>query len=326
MVRSISTVDDVRAILSSLKCSFVELMDCVRVAHAASDWQLRRAAAERAFEMATSSRSSSSLVDAANAVACSILLLAGSLDDLGPRTREASAWLRSASDEHDSLRLLASERCALLDEVLLLLSDEDPQSLVRLSSRLRKLQCPERAVDAASAALRAEPRSPHVLVTLAAGLADCQRFGPAKERILDALAIQPGSPEALTTASRIYQEMGDLRSSLSHAEDAFSARPDQFTAHRLLKVAGATRDQSAIDRALEVVEANLHTEDSTDLWLLALTTEVLAASGDIAAAERNLAELSKHPLSGALAKMTLRCKDLVRAAKRPALFDPTTTS
>lgn len=324
VLRPIDTVADVRLVLDSPKASFSELIRCVDVASAANDWELRHQAAERAFSLALGEGKANRIAEAAERYVRSAIRLAPDLSSLLPQVHAAQERLgRSVPPKSSAARALQSEQRAL-DELALLLGDGQTETLVRLSSSLRKFDRSDLAVTAARRAVAAAPENIAGLTTLAAGLADMQDHREGREVIERAIRLAPRDAPAFIVASRILQEMELKHDALVYAKRAFELDGSSFSAHRLLSAAAATDDRDAFEEAERTIMEHPDGPLKDDRWIRSLAVRVLIEAGKLGDARAALASLLKDSSSGQLAKQLSRLKsDLSKAerAQQGSLFD-----
>ncbi len=187
--RRIETVQDVASVLESPAASFTELMECVSVAKAAGEWELRHRAAERAFSETKleAPAAVTNLSSAAEIVIDNYFKVASSLDDLPRRVKAAEGWLHAnrwrlvavgASD-------FADEQTQLLAELQVLVSDTEPAARVRLCARLRKVDRSDLGIESVRPVANSERDNVPALTTLGAAYCDMGEFERA-ERVLRA--------------------------------------------------------------------------------------------------------------------------------------------
>jgi tetratricopeptide (TPR) repeat protein len=324
--RSIETPDDVLAVLESRAASFVELMDCVAVARRFEDWELRHAAAERAFDEIniTDASAHGQLPKAADIVIDGFMRKATTLGSLAPQVDQAKGWLNANQSKLNDggLSDYYDEQAGFLAALLVLLSDDDPQSLVRLSSRLRSVDRADLAIEAATRAVGASPNSHVALTTLGAAQCDMGVYVDSERSLRRALEISPGDVMATTALSRVLQKIGQLVAALDAAKVAFSRTENESTAHRLISAARALDDQVAIDAAAEAIDAAaMATGESPDPFMLILAAEIQLEQGRSARARGLLLRIGSTATRGEVAKRLVALKRRIDAADQARLFD-----
>jgi tetratricopeptide (TPR) repeat protein len=327
--RRIETAEDALNVLRSPAASFTELMECVEVANAAGNWEMRHQAAERAFTetKVTSPSAGVSLSRAAEIVIDNYFKLATSLDDLPARIADAGAWIGMHQPDFDAAGAsgFASEKKQLLAEIQVLLSTNEPEARVRLCSRLRRVERPDLGVEAVRPVANSERTNSVALTTLGAAYCDLQDYPRAEKALRAAVKVEGDTGLASVALSRVLQESGRRHEALDLAKRAFGVDPDQFSAHRLLSAAKAAEDQEAFDEAIREVEmaAQANPTATPDVYLLLLAAEAqhdLGLTGDLELLLDRI-EASPAMLKGAVAKRFNSLRNSVRSANQPKLFD-----
>jgi tetratricopeptide (TPR) repeat protein len=327
--RRIETPEDALDVLESPAASFAELMDCVEIAGAAKNWQLRHRAAERAFTetRAGSSGAVASLSRAAEVVIDNYFKLASSLDDLPARIENAGAWLRTHQPELDAAGAgdFTDQKKQLLAEIQVLLSTDEPEARVRLCSRLRKVERSDLGVEAVRPVANSDHDNVAALTTLGAAYCDLQDYPRAERALRAALKSDDAASPASVALSRVLQESGREHEALDVAKLAFDAGPDEYTGHRLLAAAKAVDDSETFDEAVREVERAAQEGPSTtpDLYLLLLAAEAQLELGRTGELESLLDRIDASPaeVRGATAKRLVALRDSLRSANQPTLFD-----
>jgi len=328
-VRRIETVDDVVAVLDSPKASFTELIDCVDVARKYDQWQLRHRAAERAF-VETDVQAPTDiarLTGAAEFVIDNYLKGADSLDELPSQIKGADTWLSRHRSKLDAVgeNEFADEQTELLAELLLLLSDNTPESKVRLCSRLRKVDRSDLGIEAVRPVANAERDNVVALTTLGAAYCDMGEYCKAEYALKAARKLKPDNDQTLVALSRVYQESDRPYDALDIAKSALVLNANEFTAHRLLKAAAAVDDAEAFSQAVAEVERAVEAdaEGSPDYYMLLLAAEALldqGRSGEAAVIVGRMVE-DGVPFGGAKARRFAAVKKSAEAVNKPNLFD-----
>jgi tetratricopeptide (TPR) repeat protein len=327
--RRIETVEDVIAVLDSPAASFTELMDCVSVARVADAWQLRHLAAERAFfeTKLEAPAAVASLSGAAEVVIDNYLKVASSLNDLHGQISAAETWLSTNRSKLDAVGAseFADKETQLLAELQVLLSDDAPESKVRLCSRLRKVDRSDLGIEAVRPVANKERDNVAALTTLGAAYCDMGEYSKAERALKAALKLQNDSGQARVALSRVFQESGQPHKALDLAKVAFVADANEFTTHRLLAAAAAVGDVESFDQAVAEVERAVETDakGSPDYYLLLLAAEALLDQGRSAEAADIVGRMVSNGVSfgGTAAKRFAAIKKPVEAVNKPNLFE-----
>ena len=145
IARVVETEDQVLAVLNT-RASYSELLDCVQAAKKLGEWNLRRMAAERLVDglNVVGRRSRVDIEMAANNIVFSIFAEAKDTDSLNNCALKCDNYLTSFEKKYPNLgdinkRLDAAFK-PLVDNLLILLTDDDGRSLIQISSILRRLR------------------------------------------------------------------------------------------------------------------------------------------------------------------------------------------
>jgi len=326
--RRIETVSDVRAVLDSPAASFTELMDCVSVAKAASEWELRHRAAERAFAdvVLETPSAQASLSTAAKVVIDNFFKSARSIDHLASRVTAADRWLQHHRTKLDACGAswFADEQAQLLAEIQVLLSDVEPAAQVRLCARLRKIDRPDLGIEAVRPIANKDRDNVAALTTLGAAYCDIGEYGNAERALRAALRVDPKGGQTRVALSRVLQETNRQVEALHLAKIAFADESNIYTAHRLLAAAAALGDSDAFDEAVTAVELAAETESAgqPDVYLLLLAAEALIDQGkavELGDIVRRISE-SGTALAGDTAKRFAAAKRALQTLTAPRLF------
>jgi len=327
--RRIESIRDALTVVGSAAASFTELMECVAVAKASSDWQLRHRAAERAFaEMKVGTPNAAKhLSGAAEVVIDTFLKSASSLTELPPEVKAAEAWLDAHRPKLEiaGARDFADEKVKLLAQLLVLLSDSEPEAKVRLCSRLRKVDRSDLAIQAARPVANRYRTNVPALTTLGAAYCDMAQYDKAERVLRAALKVQPADARARIALSRVLQESGREYEAFDEAKLAFAGETSTYTAHRLLAAAAAIGNAESFDLAVAEVEAaaERREEGKPDVYLLLLAGEALVEQGranEVVDIIDRIAAVGS-PLRGQSAKRFAEMKQAARSATRMTLFD-----
>lgn len=325
--RPIETVRDVVAVLESPAASFTELMECVAVARAAQNWELRHRAAERAFKETKleAPAALASLSGAAEVVIDNYFKVAVSLEDLPQRVEAADAWLRSNRSKLDAAgaTTFAAEQTELLSELHVLLSDNEPEARVRLCARLRKVDRSDLGIEAARPVANSERDNIPALTTLGAAYCDMGEYKKAERALRAALRLRRDDGRARVALSRVLQESGRPYEAFDEAKAAFVADANSFTAHRLLAAAAAVGDDDSFEQAMTAVERAVDEDPSgtPDIYLLLLAAEALVEQSRIADVAEIVDRISSIGISfgGQAARRFSAVKAALRDANQPKL-------
>lgn len=299
--RRIETIEDVEAVLDSLRVSWFELGICIRTARKADRSDLVHRAAEQSVAVAMRHRYPHLKVpriqEAVESVLRSFVDSPERLTDVAQRYSEARSWeegfrpaLTLAAGELGSR---ASELRRLINEVLLLIDDGSNNSMSRLSKRFRKLKRPDLAIEACSTTLSSDPEDITALTSRGAAHADRRHYEEAENDLLAALDLEPRSIHALTSLSRVLQEVGRLEEALESGLQAFRIAPDEYSAHRILKIASALQNWALFQEALEVAQRSLESTPD-DPWIGVLAVRILLEDGHLDQAGELINELENR--------------------------------
>ena len=325
--RPIEDVVQAREVLDGGKASFVELLECAEAGKVASDWELRKDAAERAVNLAVgNTRQIASVHLAAQHLAAATLGEASDLDDLARYVAALHSRLKRLlhdfPETNRNAKLLQLE--TTISEITLLLTDPDPAAQLRLCSRLRELDRADLGVKAAERGLEVEPRNAALLTTLAAAQLDIGASIAGLATIERAVDVESENVYALNVYSRALQENTRLDESLEVARTAFELDANRFTAQRILGVAAELKDLEAFDAALKFVrEHQAELSSASDVYVLILAVEALVEANDLARASELFNELEAHVnkagLAGSQAKKFSALRQRLKAFRQPTL-------
>jgi len=289
--RRITNAAEVLKVLDSPRCSFYELMDCVRVAKQENNWALRHRSAERMFSLATQSIKYKDVESAAIELVKSSVRIATDLDDLKPSLNKIKSRFEAWTPTTPTTRTIRVQQIEEINQILLLMNDDHVNSQIRLSSKLRRLDRPDLSVVVAQRAVTKEPKNCAGLITFAAGLADLNQLISAMRNVDKALQLNPRDHVALVEASRIKQLLGKWKESLHYAKNAFAIEINKFTVYRLLAAAAKAEDRAAFMEARQLVREGLEKFKNADPWYLLLAIQVLIEVGRLVEAEAALDDI-----------------------------------
>lgn len=201
-----------------------------------------------------------------------------------------------------------------LREILLLLSDDDLTSYAKLSSKLRQLQRPDLAREAASGGLKRSPRDPKALTTRAAAATHEGEYEAALADLRIAWEVAPKGHVA-TTAARSLRSAGRLTDALSMAEKAIDYEVTPYSVHAFVAAAVASGDEPALTHArvlLERVDDEATRGDRSDRWVLVLAARTLMRDGDLTRARGTLEEVLRQGSYGPAANALRRLEEVER--------------
>ena len=327
--RRIETITDVEEVLASPRVSFNELQDCVAIAKAEERWDLAKVAAERSINESVQRPSAQSVqMDwALDVIVASRLQKPSSLEELPEAIEGLIDWmqrLRSRiANSHPVLEVTIKEKD--LAAVLVLLANPEPQALIQLCSKLRKLDRPDLGVIAATRALDGGGDREGVLTTRGAAKSDLKEYRGAIKDLRAVLDENPDSTYALTSISRAYQELGDLDTASTFVEQALVINPsDMFAVRRLISIAVRSNDFGAIEIARQKLDGigfdvNPEAHRMIDLYV----AEALFEEGRFDESKRMLDIANKGASAGELAKRisSLKLKLSRKKLGQQPLFD-----
>ena len=320
--RPISTPVDIELILNSKKQSWLELKKCIAVAKKEGWHELQHRCAEMALAVASSALYPQVKIprmeEAVEAVVASFFQRPSALVDLGECAREATIWLeetaKTMSTTFPDLEFTLREIKELLDDILLLVNDGNADSMPRLSSRLRKIERPDLAIEACGVALNIDSKNQAALTSLGAACADLGLFAEAEESLRQALRLDPTDCYCMTALSRALQEQDKIQGALNLAMKAFKIRPDRYTAHRILSLAVERNDSDLFEEAMEIIRNSFDTSnDKSDRYLEVLAAETLFQAGQAIKSEELARGLQNLELPAALRSRITR---LLKAIKK----------
>jgi tetratricopeptide (TPR) repeat protein len=294
-------VDDVEMILGSSKASFDECLRCVAVSQVAERWDLVERSALRAFTAVDVRRVlDEDLTEAAQHLVSAYLARVprGHLDALRPAVEEARSRVeREAERGHaasvESALMRMEER---LREVLVLLSDTEPASYVRLCSRLRKLHRADLGREAATRCLSPNEQDAKALTTRGAAAADEGDYEAALSDLREAWRVEPSS-HAATAAARCLRAVGRLTEALQIAERAVDLEVTSVTVGAYVAAAVAADDAAALNEAQALLARTDDDEGRDDRghrWAVVVGARTLVRDGQL--------EPARHALERVLAE------------------------
>ena len=321
--RSIESIADIEKIIASPRYSFTELMECIEIASRFENWVLRHKLAELAFQIATGSNKVVEIETAAREVVMSCMKLGSTVESLSPLLERAKSFLENWNADKPSYEKVRTESLNSVSELLLLINDPSVESRVRLSSRLRKFERSDLAIDIATSAIKIEQNNSAALVTLSSAYLDEGLIEEARKRIGQALKVNPNDGIALVVASRVEQESGNPKESLLYAKSAYLLAINRYSAHRLLAAAVIAKDTDAFEDARKEIASIADETEDADPWYLTLAIRVLIERGKLDDADRAIQEIVKSKPTGRLNKQIASLKNDLRKARKdqnPKLF------
>lgn len=319
--RRIKTVEDAIAVLESPRASFTELTDCIAVCREHDELEIRHRCAERALVEAFRPNASQVRIPqvekAAEEVRAAHLSGLEELDDL----RSAADMIRLQADRlvaevdlhHPGREANELPDLLTLSEMVILLDDGEPRSLITLSSRLRGEGSPTMAKEASGRALHLDPGNHPALTTRAAACADLAEFPEATHLIESVISEAPDNTHALNVLSRVFQETGRNKEAYETATRAIELNPNKYTAHRLMSAAAALGDHQAFDSAHSIARARADT-DPRDPWVTILAAKILIEHDRLEEVEILIHELERTTMDSNSRKRLQRVKRSLREA------------
>ena len=244
----ITTMEQVKSRLANLRASFEEWLECIHVAEVARDWEILEACAGQALAAAVGRPfTGPRLREAAQVVVRARLVTAQDLAAL-------QAALRASTEDIDKIiagplltetgRLALTEERAHVAQMLLLISDASPDSLVQLAGSLRAMQRSEQALICTAQALKESPDKPAALTSRGAALLDIGELTEAHQALLRVHRLCP-SGYTERTLSRSCRLRGDFEAAVEHAWSAARREPSAMAASLLAAAAVAANDEDA---------------------------------------------------------------------------------
>ena len=322
IARVVETEDQVLAVLNT-RASYGELLDCVQVAKELGEWNLRRMAAERIVDKlnVVGRRSQSDVEIAANNIVYSIFAEAKDVESLKSSARKCEHYLASFEKKYPNLgeisKRLDKAFKPLVDELLILTTDDDARSLIAISSILRRLERPDLAIIFSRRALSKDGNNAVAMTTLGAALTDVLENQEALSVLTKSLKVNPKSVKAMLATSRCHQEMGNFDQSISIAKTAFQLEPKSLsTALRLISAAVASKDSQAYKDAEEVILSNPKSSIKDERWLRVLAGLVFCDLGNFSQAREIHDHIAKSKPTGVIGRKLSQLKQKIESAPK----------
>jgi hypothetical protein len=255
----ISTMAEVDDRLASGRASFEDWLDCVQVCQRDQQWPTAERCAQLALEAALRRPLAKvKLVEAARAV------VSGAL----PRSLNGPDWLttgagglsrardmlrsRRAGATHRSLIEALDEVLADLDQMILLITDDQAVSRIKLASLLRRYERPDLAISLADRVLAIAAANHVALTVRAAARMDLGETGAVNDA---ERAFQVGdSVHSLAALVRGLRLAGRLDDAVTLALELVERDPSPASASLLAAAAHEASDASALEQAQELLE------------------------------------------------------------------------
>ncbi len=308
VARVVETEDQVLTVLNT-RASYSELIDCVQVAKKLGAWSLRRMAAERIVDElnVVGRRSKSDLELAVKNIVLTIFSQANDIHSLKNSALQCEHYLASFEKKYPNLgeinKRLDRAFKPLVDELLILTTDDDPRSLITISSILRRLERPDLAITFSRQALSHDSNNTVAMTTLGAALIDVVETDEALAILTRSLKLNPNSVKAMLATSRCHQEMGHNDLAISIAKTAFRQEPKSLsTALRLISAAVASKDSQAFKDAEEVILSNPKSPIKDERWLRVIAGLVSCDLGNFSQAREVHDHIAKSKPTGVISK------------------------
>ena len=322
VARVVETEDQVLIVLNT-RASYSELLDCVQAAKKLGEWNLRRMAAERIVDNlnVVGRRSQSDIGIAANNIVYSIFAEAKDIESLKNSALKCEHYLASFEKKYPNLgeinKRLDKTFKSLVDELLILTTDDDARSLITISSILRRLERPDLAIIFSRRALAQDSNNAVAMTTLGAALTDVVENQEALSVLTKSLKLNPNSVKAMLATSRCHQGMGHYDQSISIAKTAFRLEPKSLsTALRLISAAIASKDSQAYKDAEEVILSNPKSSIKDERWLRVLAGLVFCDLGNFSQAREIYDHIAKSKPTGIIGKKLSQLKQKIDSAPK----------
>ncbi len=320
LARRVETEDDVIGVLKA-RASYDELLDCIKVAKKLKAWNLRRMASERIVDElnVVGRRSYVDVELAANNIVYGIFAEAKDIGSINDCALKCDNYLNSFEKKYPNLgginkRLDAAFK-PLVDKLLILLTDDDVNSLIQISSILRRLERSDLAVTSSRRALSHNSINTVAMTTLGAALIDVSENQEAIDVLERSLELNPKSVHAMLATSRCHQQMGHYDKSISVAKTAFRLQPGSLpTAHRLISAAVASKDAQAYKDANKVILSNPKSSIKDERWLNVLAGLIFCELGDFSKAKKIYDHVAKSKPTGIIEKKLQFLKQKINSA------------
>ena len=310
--RRIATEDDIVSVLNS-RASYIELLDCVRIAKKLNAWHLRRMAAERIVDdlNVVGRRSRADIETAANNIVFSIFAEAKDIDSINSYANKCDDYLRTFEKRYPNLgeinKRLNAKFKPLIDKLLILVTDDEVHSLIQISSILRQIERSDLAITSSRRALTIDNTNPVAMTTLGAALTDISENQEAMYILTESLKLNPKSVHAILATSRCHQRLGQYKKSISLAKTAFRLQPESLpTALRLISAAVASKDSMAFKVAKQVIINEPKSVIKDERWLNVLSGLIFCELGNFSEAEKIYNHVAKsHPTGDVFKKLKI---------------------
>ena len=205
----------------------------------------------------------------------------------------------------------------MVDNLLILLTDDDVRSLIQISSILRRLERSDLAITFSRRALSQDKLNTVAMTTLGAALIDVLENQEALGVLTQSLELNPKSVKAMLAKSRCHQEMGHFDKSISIAKTAFGLQPESLpTALRLISAAVASKDSQAYKDAAKVILSNPKSSITDERWVQVLAGLVFCELGNFSQAEKIYDDIAKSKPTGVLGKKLWQLKQKLDSAPK----------
>jgi len=322
VARIVETEDQVLVVLNT-RASYSELLDCVQAAKKLGAWNLRRMAAERIVDElnVVGRRSQSDIEVAVKNIVYTMFAEANDMHSLKNSALRCEDYLASFEKKYPNLgevnKRLDTAFKPLVDELLILTTDDDARSLISISSILRRLERPDLAVFFSRRALSQDNNNAVAMTTLGAALIDVVENEEALSVLTKSLKLKPNSVKAMLATSRCHQEMGHYDQSTSIAKTAFHLEPKSLsTALRLISAAVASKDSQAFKDAEEVILSNPKSSIKDERWLRVLAGLVSCDLGNFSQAREIHDHIAKSKPTGNIGKKLSQLRQKIDAAPK----------
>lgn len=254
----ITTMEEVRARLITGRASFEDWLDCAHVAEVAEvaeDWDILGECSKRALAAVLQRPfKGPRLREAAEIVVRAHLIGAEDIEALTAALQAARGALDAALEEpalSPELRAALEDQRTALAEMLILIADGSPASLVQLARALREMRRSELAAICASHALVETPDNPVALTSRGAAFLDQGLLTEAHQDLSRAHRLRPSvyTERALSRSCRLR---GDHETAVEHAWTAARMEPSAFSARLLAAAAIAAGNDDALAAAEEM--------------------------------------------------------------------------
>lgn len=238
----VQTVAQAEALTKVLAPRFADLLDGIKVARGNDRWDLIESLSDMALAAVTGVTPQWGVAYVARQLV--IARVQGvPLDEMHDHLREIAESLKANPSEVGSVARAVTELGDELGKLATMLADDSPASMVSAGSRLRKLDRPDLAIDAASIAVERDPTNFAAITVRGAAQAD---LGDMRSALTEATRAERMRPSSYTAnlLARVHTQQEDLSAARDWAMKANSRDPEGMAgAGSLMKIAAINGDR-----------------------------------------------------------------------------------